>query len=89
LLRFVFGMPLKEEEDLQRAQGTEDVARLKTALERAVKPVLPEQFPLAELRKRLEPAEETVILTCGNPWTMEDVKYVADQNKIHFEKEDW
>jgi ferredoxin-NADP reductase len=90
LLRFVFGMPLKEEEDLQRAeQGSAGVARLKTALERTVKPVLPEQFPLAELRKRFEPAEETVILTCGNPWTMEDVKYVADQNKIHFEKEDW
>lgn len=90
LLRFVFGMPLKEEEDLQQAQQRgEDIARFQTALERTIKPVLPVQCPVEGLRKRMAPADQTVILTCGNPWTMEDVKYIADRNQIHFEKEDW
>jgi hypothetical protein len=31
----------------------------------------------------------TVILTCGNPSLMANIKYFADSNQIRFEKEDW
>jgi len=27
--------------------------------------------------------------TCGNPWSMEDIKYAAETNQMRFEKEDW
>jgi hypothetical protein len=40
------------------------------------------------VRQRLE-AGRTVILTCGNPSLMADIKYIADSNQICFEKEDW
>jgi hypothetical protein len=29
------------------------------------------------------------VITCGNPWSMEDIKYAAEFNKMRFEKEDW
>jgi len=31
----------------------------------------------------------TVVITCGNPWSMEDIKYAADSSGMKFEKEDW
>ncbi len=37
---------------------------------------------------RLDPAD-AVILTCGNPSSMADIKHVAEQNGIRYEKEDW
>jgi len=88
VLRHIFEMPLKEEEDLQRASDVETFA-LKTALDRTVQPVFPEHLPANEIRKRLEPHGVTVILTCGNPDSMADIKYAADSNQIRFEKEDW
>ncbi len=88
VLRHIFGMPLKEEEALQSASPEEAVV-LQAALEKTVRPVFPEQFPASEIRKRLEPHEVTVILTCGNPYSMADIKYIADSNQIRFEKEDW
>jgi ferredoxin-NADP reductase len=89
LLRHLFKMPLKEEQDLQEAAlKGEDSARAAAALQKTVRPVLPEQHPLRELQQRMNPAQ-TVIITCGNPWSMEDIKYVADSNKMGFEKEDW
>jgi len=27
--------------------------------------------------------------TCGNPWSMEDIKYIAESNHMRYEKEDW
>ena len=53
-----------------------------------VAPVLPRHIALDEVRQRLEPGC-TVILTCGNPSLMADIKYIADSNQIRFEKEDW
>ena len=90
LLRLIFGMPTKEEEALQQAiPGGENEADARAAFERTVLPVLPRHLPISEVQKRLQPVDQTVILTCGNPYSMEDVKYVADRNGIRFEKEDW
>ena len=89
LLRFIFEMPLKEEEALQAALANgEDMSRAKAALESAVKPRLPQHVSRKELQDRFDPST-TVLLTCGNPMLMEDVKYAADKNGIRFEKEDW
>jgi ferredoxin-NADP reductase len=89
VLRHIFGMPLKEEEDVRQAEAEGgDVAAARGSLERAVRPALPRRVPLARLRERLEPAQ-TVILTCGNPLLMADIKRVADAHSIRFEKEDW
>ena len=53
-----------------------------------VAPVLPRHIAADAVRQRLE-AGCTVILTCGNPSLMADIKYIADSNQIRFEKEDW
>jgi hypothetical protein len=65
-----------------------DVAGARRALERAVRPALPARTTLASLHDRLDPAT-TVILTCGNPSSMADIKRIADTNGIRYEKEDW
>jgi ferredoxin-NADP reductase len=88
VLRHVFGMPLKEEDELRQAEGGPDAARAAAALEKAVRPVLPRHVSREALLARFDPAE-TVILTCGNPLAMADIKYIADTNRIRYEKEDW
>ena len=89
LLRYIFDMPLREEQEIQNALAKgEDTSLAKTALERTVDPALPRHLSKRELQQWLDPAR-TVILTCGNSSLMEDVKYVADTCRIHFEKEDW
>jgi len=89
LLRHMLGMPLKEEQDVEEAEARgEDAAKAKSGLSKTVRPVLPSQHELRELRDRMDPAS-TVIITCGNPWSMEDIKYIAESNRMRFEKEDW
>lgn len=89
ILRHILGMPLREEQDIQEAEAKgEDVAKAKAALAKTVRPVLPAQHPLKELGDRMDPAG-TVIITCGNPWSMEDIKYIAESNRMRYEKEDW
>jgi ferredoxin-NADP reductase len=89
VLRHMFDMPLKEDQDLQaKLASGEDASRAKAALDKATKPTLPKHIQRNELQKRFDPSR-TVILTCGNPWSMADIKYVADASHIHFEKEDW
>lgn len=89
VLRHLFEMSLKEEQDLQEAGAAgKDISRLKAALDKTVRPVLPQQISRQELLRRTDPPK-TVIITCGNPWSMEDIKYVAESNKMRFEKEDW
>jgi ferredoxin-NADP reductase len=89
ILRSVFGMPLKEEHDLNEAYARgEDITRYQKALEKTTKPVLPSHISSVELLKRMDPPN-TVLLTCGNPDSMADIKHVADANQIRFEKEDW
>jgi hypothetical protein len=80
---------LREEQDVAEteAQGG-DVGAAREALARAMKPVLPARADRASLERRLDPAW-TVILTCGNPSSMADIKYIAETNRIRYEKEDW
>ncbi|MBI2828073.1 MAG: hypothetical protein HYX77_02215 [Acidobacteria bacterium] len=89
LLRHIFGMPVKEEEDVAAAiaRGA-DLARAQAALAKAVAPALPRHVSRADLLKRLDPSR-SMLLTCGNASSMEDIKHVADTHRIPFEKEDW
>ena len=89
LLRRVMDMPSKEQDELAEAGAAGgDVAAARKALERAVPAVLPARVDARALRDRLDPSA-TVILTCGNPSSMSDIRYVAETNGIRFEKEDW
>jgi ferredoxin-NADP reductase len=89
LLRHIFGMPTKEEEEVEAAIARgEDASRARAALARTVAPTLPRQVSHNDLRARLDPSR-SVLLTCGNPASMEDIKHVADTHRIPFEKEDW
>ena len=89
MLRYLLEMPLKEEQDLQEiaAKGG-DVAKAKALLEKTVKPALPKHLSREALRQRMDPSH-TVVITCGNPWSMEDIKYAAETSGMRFEKEDW
>jgi len=53
-----------------------------------VAPALPRHVSQEALLKRFE-SSRTVLLTCGNPASMDDIKHVADACRIAFEKEDW
>jgi len=89
ILRYLLELPLREEQDLEEAQKAGgDVAKAKAVLAKTVKPVPPAHHPRQELQKRTEPSK-TVVITCGNPWSMEDIKYVAETRRMKFEKEDW
>jgi|SRR5215510_509619 len=89
VLRHMLGMPTKEEQELREtvARG-EDPTRAQADLKRTVAPSLPKHVSRSDVEKRLEPAQ-TVILTCGNPSLMSDIKYLADTHGTRFEKEDW
>jgi NAD(P)H-flavin reductase len=89
LLRVLLNMPLKEEQDVKDAvsQGG-DVVHAEKILKRVLTPRIPNHFSKNQLLDRMNP-EHTVILTCGNPDVMEDIKYIAEQNRIRFEKEEW
>ncbi len=87
ILRLLFEMPLKEEEDL-RSTTADGEAAARAALERAVFPKLPEHLRRDRLIERMMPGE-TVVLSCGNPASMRDVKAIAEGNGMRFEKEDW
>jgi hypothetical protein len=64
------------------------VALATAALERAVRPVMPRHLAQTALRERLEPAH-TVVMTCGNPSSMADIRLVAEAVGARYEKEDW
>ena len=89
MLRYLLEMPLKEEQDLQQivANGG-DVAKAKAVLEKTIKPALPKHLGRETLRDRMDPTT-SVVITCGNPWSMEDIKYAAETTGMRFEKEDW
>jgi ferredoxin-NADP reductase len=89
VLRHLLELPIKEQQDLDEiaAQGG-DTAKAKAALDKTIKPALPKKFSLDGLRNRFDPSS-TVVITCGNPWSMEDIKYAAEKRGMRFEKEDW
>lgn len=89
ILRSVFDMPMKEEQNIQEvSQQHENIGRAEKILTRSIQPILPNHISQKELLDRMDP-QRTVILTCGNPKVMEDIKYIADTNHIRFEKEEW
>jgi ferredoxin-NADP reductase len=89
VLRLALGLPMAEEEALEEArEAGRDTEALEAALGRAVAPQLPAEIDLAPLRKRLDPAS-TVVLTCGNPVAMEDVRRVAEARGMRVEREEW
>lgn len=89
VLRHVLGFPVREEEEVAEADASGgDVAAARRALERAVRPALPARTSRSALRERLDPGSG-VILTCGNPSSMADIKRIADRAGIRYEKEDW
>ncbi len=89
LLRSVFSMPLMEEEALRAASDRgAGVAEAQNALNKTERPILPVHRPRELLLDRMDP-KNTVILTCGNPDVMEDIRQIAAVREIPFEKEDW
>ena len=89
VLRHIFDLPMKEEEVLAAARaGQGDLARAEAGMKRTPKPELPKHVSVAGLSGRFDPAK-TVILTCGNPWSMADIEETAKRNAIKYEMEEW
>ena len=89
VLRHMFDLPMKEEEVLAAAKaGKSDLARAEAGMKRTPKPELPKHVSRTALRERLDPTK-TVILTCGNPWSMADIEETANRNHIKYEMEEW
>lgn len=89
VLRHMYELPMKEEEMLAEAkEGKGDLARAEAGMKRTPKPELPKHVLRAALRDRLDPGK-TVILTCGNPWSMADIEDTAKRNGVKFEMEEW
>jgi ferredoxin-NADP reductase len=89
VLRLALGLPMAEEEALEkvrRAGG--DTEALEAAVARAVPPQLPPGIDAAALRSRLDPGA-TVVLTCGNPAAMEDIRRVSERQGMRVEREEW
>ncbi len=89
LFRLVFDMRLREEKEFERlsVQGL-DTTRAKASLAKTVRPVLPHHISQQELRQRMNP-RTTVVLTCGNPDGMADIKIIAEAQGMQFEMEEW
>lgn len=89
VLRRIFDLPMKEEEALAAAKaGKGDIARAEAGMRRTPKPELPKQLSAQALRDRFDPAR-SVIMTCGNPWSMADIEETAKRSSIRFEMEEW
>jgi ferredoxin-NADP reductase len=90
VLRQLLGLPLREEEELAEAEARgHGAAEAQQALARTTRPLLPAATTAEALRARMDAAAETVVLTCGNPSSMEDIKRIAERAGFRFEKEDW
>jgi ferredoxin-NADP reductase len=89
LLRSIFDLPLKEADDLRLAkEGGGDVRRSEEALLRALPPEMPSRHDRRTLRERMTPGA-TVMMTCGNPTLMADIRHVAGLAGVAFEQEEW
>jgi ferredoxin-NADP reductase len=89
VLRLALGLPMAEEEALEavrKAGG--DTEALEATVARAVPPQLPPEIDAAALRSRLDPGA-TVVLTCGNPAAMEDIRRVSERQGMRVEREEW
>jgi ferredoxin-NADP reductase len=89
LLRLALGLPMAEEEALEEVRKNGgDPEALEAAVARAVPPQLPPGIDGAALRARLDPGA-TVVLTCGNPAAMEDIRRVSEGQGMRVEREEW
>jgi len=88
VLRHVYELPAAEEEKLTRAKSDVSVVAANLALERLVHPVLPRHVNVDALRRRHAP-DATVLMTCGNPASMADIRSVAERRTIRVEAEAW
>ena len=89
VLRHMFDLPMKEEEVLAAAKTDKgDLARAEAGMKRTPRPELPKHLSSTALRDRFDQAK-TVIMTCGNPWSMADIEATAKRNNIKFEMEEW
>jgi ferredoxin-NADP reductase len=89
VLRHIVGMSCREEEDLQRERTSgADTSHAERLLHRLVRPVLPHHISRESIRERMQP-ENTIIITCGNPEGMADIKHIAEVQRIHFDMEEW
>jgi ferredoxin-NADP reductase len=89
VLRLALGLPMAEARALEEARTHGEVTKdLEEAAARAVAPHLPPGIDLEALRARLDPAT-TVVLTCGSPGPMGDVRRVAEGRGMRVEREEW
>ena len=89
VLRHALGVPGKEHEAHARAAATgEELERAEWALARAEPVRLPQHLTADALRGRM-PAGRTLLLTCGNPQSMDDISETAGRADLQFEKEEW
>ena len=89
VLRHIFGQPMKEEEVLAAARaGKGDLARAEAGMQRTPRPELPKHLTPERLQDRFDPAR-SLIMTCGNPWSMADIEETANRSGIKFEMEEW
>ena len=88
VLRHIFDLPTTEDDKLTNAVGDVAGVAANLALERLVHPVLPSHLTAREVRDRVDPAS-TVLLTCGNPVLIADIKSTAARRQIQFETEEW
>ena len=89
VLRHIFDLPMKEEEVLAAARaGQGDLARAEAGMQRTPRPELPRHPSGQQIRDRFDPAT-SLIMTCGNPWSMADIEETAKRSNIKFEMEEW
>ena len=89
VLRMILGLPMAEEEALRTVrEAGRDTASAEATLSRAVAPQLPPGLDPALLRGRLD-AASTVVMACGNPAAMNDVRRVAEGRGMRVEQEEW
>jgi ferredoxin-NADP reductase len=89
VLRRVLGLPMAEEQALEEARRRGgDTAMLEAGLARAVPPRLPPDVDPAALRSRMDP-DTTVVLMCGPPEAMKDVRRAAESVGLRVEQEEW
>ncbi len=89
VLRHIFGQPMKEEEVLAAARaGKGDLARAEAGMQRTPRPELPKHLTPERLQDRFDPAR-SLIMTCGNPWSMADIEETANRSGMKFEMEEW
>ena len=89
VLRLALELRMTEEQALEEARNAgADTADLEAVVARAVTPQLPVGVDLTAIRRRIDPGS-TVVLTCGNPQGMQDVREAAEGLGIRVEREEW